>query len=95
MKRLIPGGSANRIIVLTATILALATTAHALTLTDLTILTVALPATSSVQRAYLARTCPPNVWKINAAKTQIVCCNGYKTDDGIADGSCVTRALVP
>ena len=72
-----------------------ATKAHALTLTDLTILTVALPATSSVQRAYLARTCPPNVWKINAAKTQIVCCNGYKTDDGIADGSCVTRALVP
>ena len=82
-------------LILTATILALATTAHALTLADLNVLTVAIDNSTGRYTKYLAANCPPNVWKINAAKTQIVCCNGYKTDDGIADGSCVTRAVLP
>ena len=76
-------------------ILALPAAAHALTLADMTPLTVAIDNSTGRYTKYLALSCPPNVWKINAAETQIVCCNGYKTDDGIADGSCVTRAILP
>ena len=82
-------------LILTATILALATTAHALTLADLNVLTVAIDNSTGRYTKYLALSCPPNVWTMKPDRRSVVCCNGYKTDDGIADGSCVTRTILP